>query len=58
VDDSTDVPFLEQTVEAAWRAIPSDSPNAVEDRHRLRILKASAHHRRTLDTLLGLLCES
>jgi hypothetical protein len=58
VDDSTDVPFLEQTIEAAWRAIPSDSPNAEEGAHRLRILKAASGHRRTLDTLLGLLCES
>jgi hypothetical protein len=58
VDDSTDVRFLEQTIEAAWSAIPSDSPNAVEGPHRLRILKASSPHRRTLNTLLGLLCES
>jgi hypothetical protein len=58
VDDSTDVRFLEQTIEAAWRAIPSDSPNALKGPHRLRILKASSPHRRTLDTLLGLLCES
>ena len=54
----TDIPFLEQTIEAAWRAMPSDSPNAVEGPHRLGILKASSRHRRTLDTLLGLLWES
>jgi hypothetical protein len=58
VDDSTDLRFLEQTIEAGWRAIPSDSPNAVEGAHRLRILKAASGHRRTLDALLGLLCES
>jgi hypothetical protein len=58
VDDSTDVAFLEQTIEGAWRAMPSDSPNAVEGPYRVRILKASSRHRRTLDTLLGLLCES
>ena len=35
VDDSTDFRFLEQIIEAAWSAIPSDSPNVVEGPHRL-----------------------
>jgi hypothetical protein len=58
VDDSTDVPFLEQTLQGAWRAMPGDSPNAGAGTHRLRVLQASAHHGRTLDSVLGLLCES
>jgi hypothetical protein len=58
VDPSTDVPFLEQTLEDAWRAMPGDSPNAAVGQHRLRILHGSGHHGRTLATLLGLLCEA
>jgi hypothetical protein len=55
---STDVPFLEQTLQGAWRAMPGDSPNAGAGKHRLHILQASANHGRTRDSLLGLLCES
>lgn len=58
VDGSTDVPFLEQTLQGAWHAMPGDSPNAVAGRHRLRVLQASTNRSRTLDGLLGLLCES
>jgi hypothetical protein len=58
VDASTDVPFLEQTRQAAWRAMPGDSPNIGAGTHRLHALQAPAHHSRTLDSLLGLLCES
>ena len=58
VDSSTDMPFLEQTLQGAWRALPGDSPNAVAGRHRLHVLQASANHGRTLDSLLRLLCES
>jgi hypothetical protein len=57
VDGSTDVPFLERTLEDAWRAMPSASPNIVAGQHRLRVLQSSARHGRTLATLLGLLCE-
>jgi hypothetical protein len=32
VDASTDVPFLEQTRQAAWRAMPGDSPTLVPAR--------------------------
>jgi hypothetical protein len=58
VDGSTDVPFLERTLSGAWHAMPGDSPNAVAGRHRLRVLHAETNHSRTLDMLLGLLCES
>jgi hypothetical protein len=58
VDDSTDLPFLETTLHATWRVMPDDSANALLSKQRLRILRASSAHRRTLDTLLGLLCES
>jgi hypothetical protein len=58
VDGSTNVPFLEQTLQGAWRAMPGGSPNAVVGKHRLQVLQASANHSRTLDSLLGLLCES
>jgi hypothetical protein len=58
VDGWTDVPFLEQTLQGAWRAMPGDSPNAGAGKHRLHVLQASANHGRTRDTLLGLLCES
>jgi hypothetical protein len=57
-DASTDLPFLELTLRDAWRIMSGDSPNAVTGRHRVRILQASSSHGRTLDTLLGLLCES
>jgi hypothetical protein len=55
VDRSTDVPFLEQILQRAWRNIPTDSPNAVAGEHRVRILQASSSHRHTLNGLLGLL---
>jgi hypothetical protein len=55
VDRSTDVPFLEQILRRAWRAIPTDSPNAIAGEHRVRILEASASHRYTLNAVLGLL---
>ena len=58
VDSSTDLPFLEQTLQGAWRGMPGDSPNAVAGTHRLHVLQTSANHSRTLDSLLGLLCES
>ena len=57
VDGSTDVPFLERTLEDAWRAMPGGSPNVVAGQHRLRVLQSSESHGRTLATLLGLLCE-
>jgi hypothetical protein len=55
VDRSTDVPFLEQILQRAWRTIPTDSPNATAGEHRVRILQASSSHRHTLNALLGLL---
>jgi hypothetical protein len=55
VDRSTDVPFLEQILQRAWRTIPTDSPNAIAGEHRVRILQASASHRHTLNGLLSLL---
>jgi hypothetical protein len=55
VDRSTDVPFLEQILERAWRTIPTDSPNAIAGEHRVRILQASSSHRHTLNAVLGLL---
>jgi len=55
VDRSTDVPFLEQILQDAWRIIPTDSPNAIAGEHRVRILQASSSHRQTLNTLLSLL---
>jgi hypothetical protein len=58
VDGSTDMPFLEQTLQGAWRVMPGDSSNAVAGKHRLRVLQASANHSHTLDSLLGLLCEN
>jgi hypothetical protein len=58
VDGSTDGPFLEQILQDAWRAMPGDSPNVGAGKHRVRVLDASGHHGRTLDTLLGLLCEN
>jgi hypothetical protein len=58
VDDSTNLSFLEKTLHATWRVMPGNSANALPSKPRLRILRASSAHRRTLDTLLGLLCES
>jgi hypothetical protein len=58
VDRMSDLPFLEQTLQDAWRALPGESPNAAPGTHRLRILHATGRPRRTLATLLGLLCES
>jgi hypothetical protein len=55
VDRSTDVLFLEEILQRAWRIIPTDSPNAIAGEHRLRILQASPSHRHTLNALLGLL---
>jgi len=56
VDNSTDPSFLEQTLHRAWRNMPSNSPNAGSGRQQTRLIQA-AGHRRTLDSLLGFLCE-
>jgi hypothetical protein len=56
VNDSTDFSFLEQTLRRAWQNMPSDSPNADSGHHHVRLIQASSH-RRTLDSLFGLLCE-
>jgi hypothetical protein len=58
IDRSTDLSFLTQTLQSAWLAMPTDSPNCVAGEQRLRILLASSSHRQTLNTLLGLLCDS
>ena len=58
IDRTTDRPFLEQTLQDGWRAMPGDSPNYRAGDHRLRVLLASASHQRDVDTLIGLLCES
>jgi hypothetical protein len=55
VHRSTDVPFLEQILQRAWRSIPTDSPNAIAGEHRVRILQAPSSHRYTLNAVLGLL---
>ena len=55
VNDSTDIPFLKQVLRRAW-STPHVSPNAAVGGNSLRILQASSGHR-TLDVLLGLLCE-
>ena len=47
-----------QNLQLAWRAMLSDSPNASARTFPLRILRASSGHSRTLNSLLGLLCES
>ena len=58
VDGATDVASLEQTLQNAWHTMPEYSPNAVAGTHRLHVLQASSNHGHTLDSLLGLLCES
>jgi hypothetical protein len=58
IDHASDLSLLERTLQDAWRSMPSDSPNCVAGDHRLRVLLASRSHRRTLDTVTGLLCES
>ena len=55
VDHSTDILFLEQILQRAWRTISTDSPNAIAGEHRVRILEASSSHRDTLNAVLGLL---
>ena len=57
IDRTTDLPFLERTLQDAWLAMPGDSPNCRAGGHRLRVLLASGSHR-DVDTLMGLLCES
>jgi hypothetical protein len=58
VDHSTDLAFLETKLHATWRVMPGDSPNALLSKQRLRILRASSAKRRSLDTLMGVLCEN
>jgi hypothetical protein len=57
VDDSTDFSPLEQILQYVWRTMPSDSPNVSSVQHQVRLVHAF-NHRRTLDSLLGLLCEN
>jgi hypothetical protein len=57
IDRATDLPLLERTLQEAWRGMPRESPNRLAGDHRLRVLLASSSHRRTLDAMIGLLCE-
>jgi hypothetical protein len=58
IDRTSDLPFLERTLQDSWRTISAGSPNDAPGAHRLRVLRASWHHSRTVDVLMGLLCES
>jgi hypothetical protein len=58
IDRTTDLSFLERTLHDAWRTMPSDSPNCLTGDHQLRLVLASSRHRRTLEAVTGLLCES
>jgi hypothetical protein len=58
IDRATDLSLLERTLRDAWRNMPGDSPNCVAGDHRLRLVLASSSHRRTLDTVMGVLFES
>jgi len=58
IDRATDQSFLERTLRSAWQGMPGDSPNRSAGDHRLRVLLASSSHRRTLDALMGLLCDT
>ncbi len=41
VGDSSDLVFLEKSLQKTFRVIPNDSPNAIPGEHRLRILRSS-----------------
>ena len=56
VDKTTDVPFLERTLTAAWQRVPVDSPNFVLQKPVVRVLRASRKHWQTLNALLAMLC--
>jgi hypothetical protein len=56
-DRRTDLLLLEQVIQQAWRVLPGGSPNIACECSQLRILEVSANRRKTLDVLLGLLCE-
>jgi hypothetical protein len=55
IDRSSDVSLLKQILQRAWHTIPTDSPNAIAGKHRVRMLQASSSDRHTVDALLGLL---
>ncbi|MCP4289842.1 MAG: hypothetical protein GY792_36395, partial [Gammaproteobacteria bacterium] len=57
-DLSTDMVVLEQTLRIAFNAVPGDSTNNSIKNSRLRILRASHRQKRSLDSLLGLLCDN
>jgi hypothetical protein len=56
VDSSTDQVHLEETLRSAWSRLPKTSPNAGAGWHELYLVGVSSHQR-TVEGMLGLLCE-
>jgi hypothetical protein len=56
VDDSTDIPLLEDTLHRSWRAMPENSPNCSGAGRSITVLRSSSRIRDTADSLMGLLC--
>jgi hypothetical protein len=55
-DTSTNREYLTETLQRAWSALPSTSPNMGMGKHEVCLVQAKGHLR-TAETLLGLLCE-
>ena len=58
VDRATDRLFLNETLQQAWRNMPSDSPNVSHGDQVLRMLEATRTQSRTRAELITLLCAS
>jgi hypothetical protein len=57
VDDTTDVAFLEKTVERLWRDLESGSPNQSLEAPRLKVFRANSFAERELHSLLAALLQ-
>jgi hypothetical protein len=56
VDDTTDRPFLEQTLRGLWAQVPSDSPNRGPRPRGVRLFHVSGGSEGEVQVLLQLLC--
>ena len=55
-DETTNVEFLNETVQNVWQEIENDSPNRILPDPQLRLLRLEQQSRQEVQQLLKLLC--
>ncbi len=58
VDETTDLPFLEQTIQQCWPTMPANSPNAIGTAKVLRLFRLDSRQAIPVSQLISELCLS